>query len=302
MSANVAFVGLGVMGRPMARNLLAAGHDLVVANRSTAPVAELTAAGASGAATPAEAARGAEVVITMLPDSPQVLDVMEGPDGIFAGAKPGTLVIDMSTISPTVAAGLAVRGAERGLAMLDAPVSGGDVGAQNATLSIMVGGADADVARARPLLQALGKSIIHVGGPGAGQLVKACNQVVVALTIEAVAEALVLGAAGGVDPEKILDVLGGGLAANRVIEVRRRNLLEHDFTPGFRVELHHKDLGIAMAAARDYGVVLPATPIVDQLLQTLRCHGQGGEDHSALLSAVERLSNRATATPPPETS
>jgi 2-hydroxy-3-oxopropionate reductase len=189
---------------------------------------------------------------------------------------------------------VAARGAERGLAVIDAPVSGGDVGAQNRTLSIMVGGAERDVVRARPLLEELGSTVTHVGAASAGQLVKACNQIVVALTIEAVAEALVLGSAGGVDPATILDVLGGGLAANRLMEIRRHNLLERDFRPGFRVELHHKDLGIALAAARQYGVVLPATPIVDQLLQSLRAHGQGASDHTALLSAVERLSHRSS--------
>lgn len=286
----VAFVGLGVMGRPMAHNLLAAGHDLTVASRSPEPVAELVEAGAGAAPDPAAAARGADIVITMLPDSPQVLEVMTGRDGLLEAAEPGALVIDMSTISPLVAADLATRGAALGIGVLDAPVSGGDIGAAEATLSIMVGGAEENFARAMPVFEALGSTVTYVGRAGSGQLVKACNQIVVALTIEAVSEALTLGAAGGVEPDKILDVLGGGLAASRVMEVRRRNFLEHDYTPGFRVGLHHKDLGIALATAREYGVVLPATPIVDQLLQSLSQQGDGSLDHTALLSAVERLS------------
>ncbi|MGB2710222.1 MAG: NAD-binding protein, partial [Conexibacter sp.] len=173
--------------------------------------------------------------------------------------------------------------------LLDAPVSGGDVGAQQGTLSIMVGG-DADAfARARPVFEALGTTIVHVGDSGAGQIVKACNQIVVALTIEAVAEALVLGSKAGVNPATIIDVLSGGLAANRVMEVRRRNFLEHDFTPGFKIDLHHKDLGIALAAGREHGVALPGTAAVDQLLQSLRNRGHGQSDHSALLLAIEQL-------------
>jgi 2-hydroxy-3-oxopropionate reductase len=277
----IGFIGLGIMGAPMARNLLAAGHELTVANRSRGPVEALAADGATPAATPAEAAAGAELVITMLPDSPQVREVLAGPDGVFAGAARGTLVADMSTISPVVA---------RGLAMVDAPVSGGDVGAREGTLSIMAGGEAADVERARPVLDVLGARVTHVGPAGAGQVVKACNQVVVALTIEAVAEALVLGARGGVEPSVVLDVLSGGLAANKVMEVRRRNFVERDFRPGFKVDLHHKDLGIALAAARESGAVLPVTAIVDQLLQSLRRAGHGGDDHTALLTAVEQLS------------
>jgi 2-hydroxy-3-oxopropionate reductase len=285
----VAFVGLGVMGRPMAENLLAAGHELVVANRSPGPVEALEARGARGAATPAEAAREAEAVITMVPDDAAVLAVMEGDDGIFAGAAPGTLVIEMSTISPATAVGLAERGAERGLELLDAPVSGGDVGARAGTLAIMAGGEPAAFERARPLFDVLGSAATLVGGSGSGQVVKACNQIVVALTIEAVAEALTLGEAAGVEPATVLDVLGGGLAANRVMEARRDNLLDHRFQPGFRVDLHRKDLGIALAAAEKLGVELPATPIVQGLFERLSAAGRGAEDHTALLAAVEQL-------------
>jgi 2-hydroxy-3-oxopropionate reductase len=270
----VGFIGLGVMGRPMAANLVGAGFDLVTYNRSPRSVE-----GARSAGSVAEAAR-ADVVITMLPDSAAVLAVA----GDIVAARP-SLWIDMSTIHPTVAEELATRG----IPTLDAPVSGGDVGAREGTLSIMVGGAEEDLERARPLLEAVGKTIVHVGGPGAGQVVKACNQIVVALTIEAVAEALTLGAKAGVDPARILDVLGGGLAANRVMEMRRRNFLEHDFAPGFRVDLHHKDLNIALESSDAYGVPLPATSLVQQMLRTLRAKGHGGLDHSALLSVVEEL-------------
>jgi 2-hydroxy-3-oxopropionate reductase len=198
----------------------------------------------------------------------------------------------MSTISPITARELAEEARRRDCSMLDAPVSGGDVGARDGTLSIMVGGAAEDFDRARPIFEVLGKTIVHVGDAGAGQVVKACNQLVVALSIEAVAEALVLGSSAGIDPALILDVLGGGLAGNKVMEVRRSNFLEHDFTPGFKVDLHHKDLGIALATAREQGVVLPATAVVDQLMHALRRAGQGQDDHSALLAEVERLSGR----------
>jgi 2-hydroxy-3-oxopropionate reductase len=285
----VGFVGLGVMGRPMAENLLAAGHELTVASRSPEPVEALAAAGAAAAASPAEAARGAEAVITMLPDGAAVAEVCEGEDGIFAAAAPGTLLIEMSTIAPAEARDLAAAAAEDGLAMLDAPVSGGDVGARAGTLSIMVGGAEADFERALPLFEVLGSTVTRVGEAGAGQVVKACNQVVVALTIEALAEALTLGEAAGVDGATILDALGGGLAGNRVMEVRRGNLLGREFEPGFRVELHAKDLGIALAAAAELGVELPATPVVAALMDRLREQGRGGEDHTALLAAVADL-------------
>jgi 2-hydroxy-3-oxopropionate reductase len=233
--------------------------------------------GAATAASLREAAN-ADVVITMLPDSTAVLAVA---DEIVA-ASPG-LWIDMSTIHPTVSVELAGRG----VPCLDAPVSGGDVGAREGTLSIMVGGAEEDFERARPILEVVGRTIVHVGGAGAGQVVKACNQIVVALTIEAVAEALVLGSKAGVDPAKILDVLGGGLAANRVMEMRRRNFLEHDFTPGFRVDLHHKDLNIALESGDAFGVALPATSLAQQMLRTLRAKGHGADDHSALLTVIE---------------
>jgi 2-hydroxy-3-oxopropionate reductase len=289
MPETVGFIGLGVMGAPMARNLVEAGHPLVVHSRSRGPVDELAAAGAEPASSPRAVAERAAVVITMLPDSPAVEDVVLGSDGVLEGASEGDLLIDMSTIHPTVSVAIAEAGRERGVGVLDAPVSGGDVGARDATLSIMVGGEQSDVERAQPLFEALGKTIVHVGEHGAGQVVKACNQVVVAVTIAAVSEALVLGSKAGVEPERILDVLGGGLAANRVMEMRRRNFLEHDFAPGFRIDLHHKDLDIALESGGEYGVPLPVTGLVQQGFRALRAKGHGGDDHSGLLALVEEL-------------
>jgi 2-hydroxy-3-oxopropionate reductase len=289
MPETIGFIGLGVMGDPMARNLLEAEHQLVVHNRSPAPVEALAKAGAETASSPREVAERADVVITMLPDSPAVEAVVLGEDGVLAGASEGALLIDMSTIHPTVSVAVAQAAAERGVAALDAPVSGGDVGAQQGALSIMVGGEADAFERARPLFEVLGKTIVHVGDAGAGQVVKACNQVVVAVTIAAVSEALVLGSKAGVDPELILDVLGGGLAANKVMEMRRSNFLEHDFTPGFRIDLHHKDLGIALESGNEYGVPLPVTGLVQQYMRALRANGHGGDDHSGLIQLVEEL-------------
>ncbi|CAN5689657.1 2-hydroxy-3-oxopropionate reductase [soil metagenome] len=290
MSDKIGFIGLGIMGGPMARNLVEAGYDVVVYNRSRGVVEELKKEGATGASGPRDVAENSDVVITMLPDSPDVEAVVSGEGGVLEGLRDGSLLVDMSTISPVVTEELAAAVEKNGASMLDAPVSGGDVGAQQGTLSIMVGGSEEDFERARPLFEVMGGTVNHVGPTGAGQVVKAANQVVVALTIEAVSEALVLGSKGGVAPEKILDVLGGGLAGNKVMEVKREKFLSHDFSPGFRSELHHKDLGIALAAAREYGISLPNTAAVDQMLQTMKKKGWGGEDHSALLRVIEDLS------------
>lgn len=290
MAEKVGFVGLGIMGKPMARNLMKAGYEIVVHNRSRGPVDELAAEGAGAAESPREVAEKSDVVITMLPDSPQVREVVAGEGGVLEGIKEGSLLVDMSTISPVVTEELAAAVKEKGASMLDAPVSGGDVGAIEGTLSIMVGGEEGDFQRAKPLFEVMGKTVTHVGPTGAGQVTKAANQIVVALTIEAVSEALVLGSKGGVAPEKILDVLGGGLAGNKVMEVKREKFLSHTFDPGFRSELHHKDLGIALAAGREYGVVLPVTAVVDQMLLSMKKKGWGGEDHSALLRVIEDLS------------
>jgi 2-hydroxy-3-oxopropionate reductase len=288
MAETVGFVGLGIMGKPMAENLVEAGYDLVVYNRTREKAEELE--GVQVAGSPREVAENSDIIITMLPDSPQVEEVLAGEDGVFEGIKDGALIVDMSTISPVVTEELSEKAREQGASMLDAPVSGGDVGAIDGTLSIMVGGSDEDFGRALPLFEVMGDTVIHVGPVGTGQVVKAANQIVVALTIEAVSEALVLGSRGGVAPEKILDVLGGGLAGNKVMEVKREKMLDHSFDPGFKVELHHKDLGIALAAGREYGVTLPVTAIVDQMLQDLITNGRGDRDHSALLTLVEESS------------
>jgi len=285
----IGFIGLGVMGKPMAHNLLKAGYPLVVLNRHQDVTDEFVALGARSAASPREVAALSNVVVTMLPDAPQVEEVIAGADGVLAGARAGLIVIDMSTISPLVARSLADRLAAHGVSMLDAPVSGGDAGAIAGTLSIMAGGPHDVFLRCQPIFEALGKTITYVGQSGSGQIVKACNQVVVALTIEAVSEALVLGAKAGVDPATILRVLSGGMAANRVMELRGENMLTHRFTPGFRVALHHKDLGIALATARAHQVSLPATSLVDQMFATLESHGKGQLDHSSLLTLLEDL-------------
>jgi 2-hydroxy-3-oxopropionate reductase len=290
MAEKVGFIGLGIMGKPMAKNLMEAGYDLVLYNRTLEKAEELAEDGAEVAANPREVAENSDIVVTMLPDSPDVRNVVAGEDGVVEGIQEGALLVDMSTISPVVTEELAAKLGERGASMLDAPVSGGDVGAIEGTLSIMVGGSEEDFERAKPLFDVMGKTVNHVGPTGAGQVTKAANQVVVALTIEAVSEALVLGSRGGVAPEKILDVLSGGLAGNKVMEVKREKFLSHEFDPGFRSELHHKDLGIALAAGREYGVVLPVTAIVDQMLLAMKKKGWGGEDHSALLRIIEDLS------------
>jgi 2-hydroxy-3-oxopropionate reductase len=286
----VGFIGLGIMGGPMAANLMRAGYPLVVHNRTRAKEEDLAADGAERASSPREVASRSDVVITMLPDSPDVEAVYLGEEGVIAGAREGQLLIDMSSAAPAVARAVSDAARDLGADALDAPVSGGDVGAREGTLSIMVGGSDDAFKRAQPLFDVLGKTVVHLGPAGAGQTGKACNQILVAVTIEAVSEALVLASKAGVDPARLLDVLSGGLAGNRVMEVRRRNFLEHDFTPGFKLELHHKDLGIALRTARELGVYVPTTAIVDQMLAALKAAGDGGLDHSALLKVIEQAS------------
>ena len=287
----IGFIGLGIMGLPMAVNLVRAGYDVVGHTRSGAGT--LVAAGGREATTIAEATANADVVVTMLPDSPDVAGVVLGRDGVLAHAAPGLLLLEMSTISPATAREIATAAAGRDVAALDAPVSGGEQGAIEATLSIMAGGTAEAFALARPVLEALGSTVVHVGPAGAGQLVKAANQLVVAGTIELVAEAIVLLEATGVDPEAGLRVLGGGLAGSTVLERKGAAMRERRFTPGFRVDLHHKDLGIMLGAARDAGVVVPLGGLVAQLMAAVRAQGDGALDHGALLRGVERLSGRA---------
>jgi 2-hydroxy-3-oxopropionate reductase len=292
MADKVGFIGLGIMGKPMARNLMDADYEVTVYNRSPEKAEELGEGGAAVARSPREVAEKSDVIVTMLPDSPQVREVVAGEDGVLEGIREGSLLVDMSTISPVVTEELAEAVKERGASMLDAPVSGGDVGAIEGTLSIMVGGEEGDFERAHPLFDVMGNTVTHVGPVGAGQVTKAANQVVVALTIEAVSEALVLGSAGGVSPQKILDVLSGGLAGNKVMEVKREKFLSHTFDPGGKAEFHRKDLVIALQTARDYGVALPATALVCQMFDSLMAKGRGGWDHSALITLIEDLSGQ----------
>ena len=290
----IAFIGLGIMGQPMSVHLQNAGHDVVGVNLSPERTKPLVDAGGRAAATIAEAVRGAQVVAIMVPDSPDVEGVLTGEDGVFAHAEPGTLIIDFSSIRPDVTASLARQASEHGFRLLDAPVSGGEAGAVNAVLSIMVGGTPEDFAEARPILDVVGRTVVHVGPSGSGQTVKAANQLIVAVNIEVLAEALVFLEAYGVDTEAAMDVLGGGLAGSKVLEQKRSNMLGRSFEPGFRIDLHHKDMGIVTSAAREAGVALPLGAVAAQLMGSARANGDGGLDHSALLRGVERLSGRTT--------
>jgi 2-hydroxy-3-oxopropionate reductase len=285
----IGFIGLGIMGKPMARNLIKAGYSLIGYNRSRPSVDELAKEGAKAASHPQEVAAQAEVVITMLPDSPEVDQVYAGDRGVFAGAQPGSLLIDMSSISPVVARRLAAEAGKQSLDMLDAPVSGGEAGAISGTLSIMIGGSAAAVERAMPIFQVLGKNIVHVGEAGAGQVTKAANQVVVGLTIAAVSEALVLATKAGVDPVKVRQVLLGGFAQSRVLEAHGQKMLERNFKPGFRIRLHEKDLGIALATGKEYGVPLMLTSILDQIMNAMKVMGRGDLDHSGVITFIEEM-------------
>lgn len=285
----IGFIGLGIMGKPMARNLMKAGYSLVVHNRSRPSVDELAKEGAKVANSPKAVAAQTEVVITMLPDSPDVEQVYAGDQGVFSGARPGTLLIDISSISPVVARRLAATAEKRGLEMLDAPVSGGEAGAISATLSIMIGGKASAVERAMPIFRVLGKNIVHVGDAGAGQVTKAANQVVVGLTIAAVSEALVLATKAGVDPAKVRQVLLGGFTQSRILDAHGQKMLERNFKPGFRIRLHEKDLSIALATGKEYGVPLMLTALVDQMMNTMKATGRGDLDHSGLVTLIEEL-------------
>jgi 2-hydroxy-3-oxopropionate reductase len=285
----IGFIGLGIMGKPMARNLMKAGYSLVVHNRSRAAVDELSQEGAQPAASSQEVAASSAIVITMLPDSPDVELVYAGENGIFAGAKPGTLLIDMSSISPVIARKIAGEAGKRGLDMIDAPVSGGEAGAISATLSIMIGGKASAVERAMPIFEALGKNIVHVGDSGAGQVTKAANQMVVGTTIAIVSEALVLAAKAGVDPAKVRQALLGGFAQSKILEAHGQKMLERNFKPGFRIRLHEKDMKIALATGSEYGVPLMVTSQVAQMMTAMKSMGNGDLDHSGLVKFVEEL-------------
>jgi 2-hydroxy-3-oxopropionate reductase len=281
----IGFVGLGIMGKPMAKNLIKAGHELVIHNDSGA-ADELKEEGAEGADSHQAIAEQCGIVITCLPASAQVEEVYTGDEGLLAGAGDGDLLVDMSTISPMVTKEIARAANEAGVKTLDAPISGGEPKAVSGELSIMVGGEEEDFERAKPLFEAMGTPV-HVGEAGSGQIVKACNQIIVGIVLEGVSEALVLGSKAGVDPAKLIEAVSGGLAGTKVMDQKKDNWLEHDFDPGFRIELHHKDLGIALATAREVGVPLPVTALVDQMLQELQVKDRGGMDHSALLTVLE---------------
>jgi 2-hydroxy-3-oxopropionate reductase len=291
----IGFIGLGIMGKPMACNLMKAGYSLVVHNRSRASVEELSKEGAQAAGTAREVAEGSEVIITMLPDSPDVELVYTSEQGVFAGAKAGMLLIDMSSISPIIARKLAAGAQERGCDMLDAPVSGGEAGAIGATLSIMIGGKAPAVERALPIFQTLGKNIVHVGDAGAGQVTKAANQMVVGTTIAIVSEALVLAAKAGVDPAKVRQALLGGFAQSKILEAHGQKMLERNFKPGFRIRLHEKDMKIALATGFEYGVPLMVTSQVAQMMSAMHSMGHGDLDHSGLVKLVEEMANTELA-------
>lgn len=291
----IGFIGLGIMGGPMATHLVRAGHRVTGYNLERAAIDRLIEVGGEGAADIAEAVRDADVVITMVPADPQVERVMFGAGGVLETVAPGTLVIDMSSIRPGTSIAVAEAGAERGLRVLDAPVSGGEAGAIEAVLSIMVGGTARDFAAALPLFETLGRTIVHVGPHGAGQTVKAANQLIVAGNIQLVAEALLFLERAGVDTEAGLKVLAGGLAGSTVLDRKGQVMRDRDFAPGFRIDLHHKDMGIVTSAAREAGVVVPLGGLVAQLMASARANGDGGLDHSGLLRGVERLSGRPSA-------
>ncbi|MCW2878267.1 MAG: 2-hydroxy-3-oxopropionate reductase [Sphaerisporangium sp.] len=283
------FIGLGIMGSPMAANLVRAGYDVTGYDLSDASVERLVALGGKAAASVPEAVAGADVVITMLPDSPQVEEVAFGSDGLLEHGTTGMFHVDMSTIRPETSSRVAKAATIKGIRPLDAPVSGGERGAVDGTLSIMVGGHPDDFTAISPLLGVLGTTVRHVGPSGAGQTVKAANQLVVGGIYGLVAEAIILLEASGVDPESGLDVLAGGLAGSRILELRRHSMIKREFTPGFRIDLHHKDMGIAIAAARRAGVSLPLTGLVAQLMAAAKAQGHGSLDHSALLKVIERI-------------
>ena len=290
--STIAFIGLGIMGSPMAVHLAKAGHKVVGYDRSPEAVAALVEAGGTAADSIAQAVAGADVVAVMVPDSPHVQAVLAEENGVFDNAPASALLIDFSSIRPDVTTALAAQAAERGFRLIDAPVSGGEAGAVNAALSIMVGGSPEDFESAKPILDVVGKTVVHVGPSGSGQTVKAANQLIVAGNIQLLAEAIIFLEAYGVDTKAAVEVLGGGLAGSAVLNQKAQKMLDRSFEPGFRIDLHHKDLGILTAAAREAGVVVPLGAVVAQLMASARANGDGGLDHSALLRGVERLSGR----------
>ncbi len=289
MIMNVAFVGLGTMGAPMALNVLKAGHSVIVHNRTREKEQPLVAAGAIASPTPESAAAAADIIITCVSDTPDVEAIILGEAGIIHGAQPGALVIDMSTISPSVTRSIAAQLAQKDIHMLDAPVSGGSEGAQKGTLSVMIGGAAEDVEKARPVLSAMGSTITHVGAIGSGQITKAINQIIVAGTYWSIAEGMALGLKAGLDMDKVVQAVGSGAAGSWGLTNRSGNMIDNEYPLGFRVRLHQKDLEIALAAARELGLPLPMAAYVEQIETGLMAQGYGDEDISAIARTVRSM-------------
>ena len=289
MAQVIGFIGLGIMGRPMARNLLKAGYPLVVHSRSRGPVDEIAKAGAKVGTSSRDVAAQCDVLITMLPNSPDVEQVVLGRDGVIEGARPGLVLLDMSTISPLVSQKVGAALAEKSVQMLDAPVSGGERGAIDGVLSIMVGGDKAVFDKALPIFQAMGKTITHLGPLGAGGFTKLANQIIVAVNLTALGEALTLAKKAGLDRELTLTALAGGLAGSKCLDQKKPNYLAGTYNPGFKIDLHYKDLGLIMESARALGVPLPATAAVQELFSALRVKGRGGLDHSGVITLLEDL-------------
>ena len=292
--SSIGFIGLGIMGKPMALNLIKGGHTLFLTSRSGVPQ-ELTAAGGTPCANAKEVAQKADVIITMLPDTPDVEKVLFGAQGVAEGLTKGKIVVDMSSISPIETKSFARRVNELGCDYVDAPVSGGEVGAKNAALTIMVGAAESVFEKVKPLFELMGKNITLVGENGAGQTTKVANQIIVALNIEAVGEALLFASKAGADPAKVRQALMGGFAASRILEVHGERMIKRTFDPGFRIELHQKDLSLALAGARAMGVSLPNTATAQELFNSCIANGGAKWDHSALVRALERMANHDVA-------
>ncbi len=292
--SNVGFIGLGIMGRPMAGHLQAAGHTLFLYTHGSVPQ-ELLAAGGVACTSAKDVAAKSEIIITMVPDTPNVADALFGPDGVVQGITPGKIVVDMSSISPSETKKFAARMNEAGCTYFDAPVSGGEVGAKAASLTIMVGGPQAEFEQIKPLLEKLGKNVTLVGGNGDGQTTKVANQIIVALTIEAVGEALLFASKAGADPAKVRAALMGGFASSRILEVHGQRMIERNFEPGFRIALHQKDLNLALSGARELGIALPNTATCQELFNSCAAHGGAAWDHSAMVRALEMMAAHTVA-------
>lgn len=289
MNTKIGFIGLGIMGKPMSKNLIKAGHSLVVYDISAQPVEELVEAGAKRAGSPKEAAQQCDVIITMLPDSPQVEEVILGSNGVLEGITPGSVIIDMSSIAPSVSQKVAAQAQAKGVDMLDAPVSGGEIGAINAELAIMVGGRQETFDRYVGILRTMGKSVVRIGDIGTGNIAKVANQIIVAINIAAVGEAFILAKKAGVDPELLFQAIRGGLAGSKVMETKIQNIKDDQYKPGFKIKLHQKDIKNAMQTAAELNVPLPVTSLVQQIIGGLVNNGKGEMDHSAIVTFVKDM-------------